>query len=192
MTWKTVKLGEVCKFQGGSQPAKSKFIYTKKEGYIRFLQIRDFKSDKNITYIPNSNKNKICKESDILIGRYGASVGKILSGKSGAYNVALMKTFPDEKLILKKWLYIYLCSNLFQQPLIKISNRAAQNGFSRDDIFNFKFPLPALTEQKKIIFKLDSLEKEILILKKNNDLKIYKLEKLLSALYEENLISNKL
>ena len=37
-----VKLGEVCGFQGGSQPPKEKFIFEKKDGYIRFNQIRDF------------------------------------------------------------------------------------------------------------------------------------------------------
>ena len=46
--WKNVKLGEVCDFKGGSQPPKKEFVYKPKEGYVRFLQIRDFKSDKNI------------------------------------------------------------------------------------------------------------------------------------------------
>ena len=54
--WETVKLGDICSFQGGSQPPKSQFIYEEKEGYVRFLQIRDFKSDKNVTYIPISKK----------------------------------------------------------------------------------------------------------------------------------------
>ena len=36
---------------------------------------------------------------DIMIGRYGASVGKILTGKAGAYNVALMKALPDPTVL---------------------------------------------------------------------------------------------
>lgn len=71
--WDTKKLGEVCEFEGGSQPPKSQFIYEPRPGYVRFLQIRDFGSDKNITFIPESKKNRVCSEGDIMIGRYGAS-----------------------------------------------------------------------------------------------------------------------
>jgi type I restriction enzyme, S subunit len=83
--WEIKKLGEVCDFQGGSQPPKKNFIYEPRKGYVRFLQIRDFGSDKNVTYIPESTRNKYCNEDDILLGRYGASVGKVLMNKAGAY-----------------------------------------------------------------------------------------------------------
>ncbi len=161
MKQKLVKLGDVCDFQGGSQPPKSNFIFEKKKNYIRFIQIRDFNSDKNFTYIPVDKKNRICEEDDILIGRYGASVGKILTGLSGAYNVALMKTKPNQDLINKKFLYYYLKSDLFQKPLQKVSARSAQNGFSKEDICNFSLPLPSLSEQKNIVTKLDKVFSEI-------------------------------
>ena len=127
MSWKLAKLGEICDFQGGSQPPKSAFVYEKKNNYIRFIQIRDFKSKNNLTYIPPSKKNRYCNQDDILIGRYGASVGKILTGLSGAYNVALMKTIPKQDIIDKNYLHLYLSSDLFQKPLIKVSERSAQN-----------------------------------------------------------------
>ena len=171
MSYKIVKLGEICDFLGGSQPPKSNFIFEPKKDYIRFIQIRDFKSDKNFTYIPISKKNNICKNNDILIGRYGASVGKILTGLSGAYNVALMKTIPNEKIIDKKFLYYYLISDLFQEPLKKISERSAQNGFSKDNIYNFSFALPTLLEQQSIVTKLDvafaGINKNIVAIEKN-------------------------
>jgi type I restriction enzyme, S subunit len=159
--WKTVKLGEICDFEGGSQPPKKEFVYEPAEGYIRFLQIRDFKSDKNITYIPIAKKNRLCAEDDILIGRYGASVGQILSGLTGAYNVALMKSIPNEEVISKGWLHAYLTSTLFQHPLMKASSRSAQNGFSKDDIYDFAVPLPPLAEQQSIVAKLDAAFAEI-------------------------------
>jgi type I restriction enzyme S subunit len=159
--WKTVKLGEICNFEGGSQPPKKKFVYEPAEGYVRFIQIRDFKSDKNITYIPIEKKNRLCAEDDILIGRYGASVGKILSGLSGAYNVALMKTIPNEEVVSKGWLHAYLTSTLFLYPLIEVSSRSAQNGFSKDDISDFDVPLPPLEQQKQIVKKLDAAFAEI-------------------------------
>ena len=153
--WETKKLGAVCDFEGGSQPPKSQFLYQPKPGYIRFLQIRDFGSDKNITYIPQSKKNRRCEETDILIGRYGASVGKILTGKAGAYNVALMKTIPNLGLLKRVWFHSYLLSAEFQDRLMNVASRSAQDGFSKEDIFNFPVPVPPLPEQQRIVGILD-------------------------------------
>ncbi|MCP9812641.1 restriction endonuclease subunit S [Synechococcus lacustris] len=149
--WQTKKLGDVCDFEGGSQPPKSEFIYDEKPGYVRFLQIRDFGSDKNITYIRHSKKNRLCDESDILIGRYGASVGKILTGKAGSYNVALMKTLPNLEVLDQSWFYHFLISDEFQKPLLNVADRSAQAGFSKDDIYNFPVPVPPLAEQQRIV-----------------------------------------
>ena len=149
--WQTKKLGDVCDFEGGSQPPKSEFIFEAKPGYVRFLQIRDFGSDKNITYIPEAKKNRICKESDILIGRYGASVGKVLTEKAGAYNVALMKTIPNLEVLNRDWFYNYLVSDKFQVHLLNIADRSAQAGFSKEDIYNFPVPVPPLPEQQRIV-----------------------------------------
>ncbi len=153
--WQIKKLGEVCDFEGGSQPPKSEFIFEEKLGYVRFLQIRDFGSDKNITYIPHSKKNRLCTEQDILIGRYGASVGKILTNKAGAYNVALMKTIPNLKVLNRSWFYNFLRSDEFLYPLLNVADRSAQAGFSKDDIYNFSVPVPPMGEQERIVGILD-------------------------------------
>ena len=153
--WEIKKLGEVCDFQGGSQPPKSNFVFEQKKGYVRFLQIRDFGSDKNITYIPEAKKNRHCNEDDILLGRYGASVGKVLVNKAGAYNVAVMKTIPDEKVLYKKYLFFYLNTDDFQNRLLKTASRSAQDGFSKDDIFDFPILLPPIPEQQRIVAILD-------------------------------------
>ena len=153
--WQAKKLGDVCDFEGGSQPPKSEFIYDEKPGYVRFLQIRDFGSDKNITYIRHSKKNRLCNENDILIGRYGASVGKILTNKAGAYNVALMKTIPNLEVLDQSWFYHFLVSDEFQTPLLNVADRSAQAGFSKDDIYNFPVPVPPLAEQQRIVGLVD-------------------------------------
>ena len=153
--WQTLKLGDVCDFEGGSQPPKSEFIFEAKPNYVRFLQIRDFGSDKNITYIPEAKKNRKCVEDDILIGRYGATVGKILTNKSGAYNVALMKTIPDLALLDRTWFFNYLISDEFQSELLNVAERSAQAGFSKDDIYNFPVLVPPILEQQRIVAILD-------------------------------------
>ena len=80
------KLCDICDFQGGSQPPKEEWSLDLKDGYIRMLQIRDFTQSERIVpeYIKITNSTKTCDEDDILIARYGASLGKILTGLAGA------------------------------------------------------------------------------------------------------------
>jgi type I restriction enzyme S subunit len=165
--WQTKKLGDICDFEGGSQPPKSQFIYEKKPGYVRFLQIRDFGNDKNITFIPDSKKNRGCEQNDILIGRYGASVGKILTSKAGAYNVALMKTIPNLEVLDRSWFYNYLISDEFQSRLLNVADRSAQDGFSKDDIYGFPVPVPSRAEQQRIVGIIDEAFDGIAIAKAN-------------------------
>ncbi len=161
-SYEIVKLKNVCKFQGGNQPPKDNFIYEKKDGYIRFLQIRDFdEPDKFITYIPKTNKNKLCDENDILIGRYGASVGVICTGLKGAYNVALIKCITDKNKLSNKFLYYYLKSKIIQDKIISFSSRAAQAGVNPKHLDEFDLPLPPLDIQNEIAEELDGYQKII-------------------------------
>lgn len=185
----TKKLWEICEFQWWTQPPKSEFIYEEKEWYVRFLQIRDFSNDKNITYIPNSHKNRICKTDDILLARYWASIGKILTGKSWAFNVAILKTIPNENILYKKFFYWYLLCPLFQKLLSTTSQRAAQDWFNQKDIENFLVPLPPLPTQQKIVSKLDSLFEKLdqaITLTKQNLVSIEELNKsILEKIFKE-------
>lgn len=150
------KLSDVCDFQGGSQPPKSEFIFEPQEGYVRLLQIRDFSRDDKAAYIPITKARRFCIEDDIMIGRYGASVGQIHKGKAGSYNVALIKTIPDLTKLDRDYFYYYLTSPLFQKPLLKAADRSAQAGFSKKDIANFLVPIPKLEKQKRIVEVLNA------------------------------------
>ena len=124
------------------------------------LQIRDFTQSATdyVEYVKVSKSLKYCKEDDILIGRYGASVGKILTGLAGAYNVAIIKSIPNEDIIIKKYIKSYFLSPRFQLNLGKVSlHRAAQAGFSKEDIADFVIPVPPAQEQEKIVAELDCL-----------------------------------
>lgn len=155
MSRKEYSFIEVCDIQGGTQPPKDEFVYEKKDGYIRLLQIQDFKREDKTVYIKDRHTLKKCNDDDILIGRYGASIGKILSGLSGAYNVALVKTIPDLKKINKRFLWHFLNSVVFQDFIKNVSTRAAQAGFNKDDLAKLKIYLPSLNEQVKIASVLD-------------------------------------
>ncbi|SDK51900.1 Restriction endonuclease S subunit [Microbulbifer yueqingensis] len=153
--WASTKFTEVLDIQGGTQPPKSQFIDAPKEGYIRLLQIRDFGKKPVPTYIPDTLKLKKCEETDVLIGRYGASLGRICTGMEGAYNVALAKVLAPAN-IESDFLRRYLESEVFQAPL-RLLSRSAQNGFNKGDLDGFDFLLPPAAEQKVIADKLDTL-----------------------------------
>ncbi len=152
-----VNLCDVCDFQGGSQPPKEQWIDEEKDGYIRMLQIRDFTQADRVKpeYVKISPNIKTCCEDDILIARYGASVGKILTGLSGAYNVAIMKTIPDENMLNKRYLYYYLLSDVFQNAILNVGSRAAQAGFNKTDLQEIRISCPNLGKQEEICRILD-------------------------------------
>ncbi|EFM20320.1 MULTISPECIES: restriction endonuclease subunit S [unclassified Pantoea] len=153
--WVLSKFTDLMDVQGGTQPPKSEFIAEEKEGYIRLLQIRDFGKKPVPTYIPETKKLKTCRKEDLLIGRYGASLGRICTGHEGAYNVALAKViYPQE--LERSYIRYYLESEIFQFPL-KLLSRSAQNGFNKEDLSRFDFLLAPRDEQKIIAEKLDTL-----------------------------------
>jgi len=178
-----VSLTDICDFQGGTQPPKDEWIDQPAQGYVRMLQIRDFtQSDKNyIEYVKDTGKLKTCIEDDILIGRYGASIGKILTGLAGAYNVAIVKTIPDEKVVSKKYLYWYLNSQYFQRFISNVGSRAAQAGFNKNDLGAAQIPLVDKERQEEICEVLEKANKLISLRKQQ----LAKLDELVKARFVE-------
>ncbi|MEG2196555.1 MAG: restriction endonuclease subunit S, partial [Cellulosilyticaceae bacterium] len=147
-----VKLTDACDFQGGSQPPKDQWITTPKEGYIRMLQIRDFTQNRVVEeFIKLTNTTKTCEEDDILIARYGASVGKILTGLAGAYNVAIMKTIPRPEILDKRYLYYFLKTEYFQNIIQNVGSRAAQAGFNKAELESINIYIQSLDEQQETV-----------------------------------------
>ncbi|MDD2389673.1 MAG: restriction endonuclease subunit S [Desulfobacterales bacterium] len=107
-------------------------------------------------YIPKDLASKFCTKGDILLGRYGASVGKLFWAFDGAYNVALAKVIHSPKIICPKFLFLTLESNVFQRHLYSAS-RSAQAGFNKGDIHPIVLPFPPFAEQKRIVAKVDEL-----------------------------------
>ena len=138
---KHISLSDLMDYAGGSQPPASEFVFSERDGYIRFVQIRDYDTDSHITYIPDSPKNKLCEEHDIMIARYGASLGRICFGINGAYNVALAKVFP-KKSFFREFLRCYLSSRTFYEGINNKGGRSAQAGFNQSDINSFEIDFP--------------------------------------------------
>ena len=152
-------LGEVCEFIGGSQPPKSVFSKTKKADNIRLIQIRDYKSDKHVVYIPRALARRFCNADDVMIGRYGPPLFQILRGLEGAYNVALMKAVPDESKLSRDFLFFFLRHSTILEYVIYHSERAAgQIGLTKETLAPYPIALPSLVNQQKIVETITELE----------------------------------
>ena len=151
-TWCWVRHNQLFEISGGSQPPKSQFVDSPKSGYIRLYQIRDYGSNPMPVYIPQEKANKITKEGDIILARYGGSLGKVFWAKDGAYNVAMAKVNPlfDSEFVNKQYLFLFYQSSIYQY-LVKDHSRSAQAGFNKDDLKDLFFPLPPLEEQSRIV-----------------------------------------
>jgi type I restriction enzyme S subunit len=82
--WRLLNFGKFCDIQGGNQPPKSQFSDEPRPGYVRMFQIRDLGDRPVPVYISMESTNRFCREGEILIGRYGASVGKVFWAQDGA------------------------------------------------------------------------------------------------------------
>ncbi len=156
--WALVTIDDVASFSGGSQPAKNFFSSEPKDGYIRLIQIRDYKTSEYETYIPAYLARKLCSEHDIMIGRYGPPIFQILRGISGAYNVALIKTEP-KRLIDREYLFYILKTDRLFLLMDMLSQRSSgQTGIELPALKAYPIPLPSKQEQIAISNVLSDID----------------------------------
>ena len=142
------RMDEVVEFQGGSQPDKKFFEYEPTDDNIRLIQIRDYKTDKFITYIPRAMAKRFCTADDIMIGRYGPPIFQILQGIEGSFNVALMKATPKKGN--KEFVRQFLKQECLLDYLEGMSKRTAgQDGIQMDKLKAYPFPLPPVELQNQ-------------------------------------------
>ena len=156
-SWEWVLHNDIINLVGGSQPPKSNFSSENREGYIRLYQIRDYGTTPVPVYIPLDLAQKRTNKGDILLARYGGSLGKVFRAEYGAYNVAMTKVVVKYTgLIDIDFAYIYYLAPIYQHKLKTIS-RTAQVGFNEVDFFDLYFPLPPLAEQRRIVSEIERI-----------------------------------
>lgn len=157
-----LRIEDVCDFVGGSQPPKSEFINIPRDGYVRLIQTRDYKTEAFPTYILTNSTKKFCDAKDIMIGRYGPPIFQICRGLTGAYNVALLKAKP-KKLIDQEYLYYFLKQDAVFQYVDKLSARTGgQTGVDLVSLNKYPICLPEdIHDQKKLVSVLSALDAKI-------------------------------
>ncbi|WP_305861927.1 restriction endonuclease subunit S [Helicobacter pylori] len=156
-------LGELITWISGSQPPKSCHIYEYKEGYIRFIQNRDYSSNDYITYIPISKNNKICYQYDIMIDKYGEA-GAVRFGLQGAYNVALSKiSVLDQSM--QEYIRSYLNSKPIKKYLSNACMASTRSSLNENHIYSLMLPIPPIN----LLQKYEKIAKNIITAIINNN-----------------------
>ena len=156
---------------------------------MRFYQIRDAKSDKFATYVPDDSKLHKVTERDFLMNAY-RYVGEVFRGVSGAFNVALCKlAIIDFEKVNEDYLYYMIPSHLIKGELLKTSARSLIPSMSVKELAKLKVPIPSFEEQKEISRKIIDLEKQQIVLLNIYKKKLYQLNYLKAALLAQELQS---
>lgn len=152
--WNASNILDVVNWVGGAQPPKSTFIYEPRNGYVRFIQNRDYADDNYKTWIPESKGNKICDRLDIMMDKYG-DAGRIRFGLAGAYNVALAK-IAIEKDNLREYIRGFLSSEAIYQYLYNACMASTRASLNEEILGNLNLAIPS----KEILSKYQSIAEQ--------------------------------
>lgn len=156
--WKPHTFDQAVDLVGGSQPPKTTFVHEEQPDYVRLIQIRDYKSDRHLTYIPRALARRFCSATDVMIGRYGPPIFQIFRGLEGAYNVALMKAVPKGDLLTNDYLYYWLQRDDLLKFVEAGSDRTAgQDGVRKEHLIKYPMFVPIVPEQAEIVRRVETL-----------------------------------
>jgi type I restriction enzyme S subunit len=162
--WVWVRLGDICKVQGG-YAFKSKDY--KNEG-IPVLRISNIKNnsvqfDEETVYVDRKLKefyaDFLLRKGDIVIALSGATTGKygIYKREDEAFlnqRVGRLKFIGQN---LTNHLYVFYYLEIIRQNILRKAYGAAQPNISTNELENFSLPVPPFSEQQRIVSKIEEL-----------------------------------
>src|SRR5690606_31121668 len=74
--WRWLRFWDIAWCYRGHNPPKMNFRKEAQEGYVRFVQITDFKTDSRAVYVPESKQLKRVKRGEIIMAAY-RHIGKL-------------------------------------------------------------------------------------------------------------------
>ena len=162
--WVMCKLSDVCKINSGFAFSSNDYC-TEGIPLVRISNIKNNTIDlSECVFIQNTIDNKfLISKGDLLIAMSGATTGKIgiYDKNSIAYlnqRVGNVKILSNT-LLLPEYRNIYMLSKV--NEILNIAYGGAQPNISTSDIENLDFMLPPLSEQKRIVTKVEDLLRAI-------------------------------
>ena len=164
-SWKWIKLGEVVSVLGGKRIPVGRTLTTDNTGY-KYIRVSDMKDGSvltdNLLYVPTdiypSISRYVIHKEDVYITVAGTigRVGKIPPEIDGA-NLTENADRLVFSIIDQDWLIRCLESSLVQQQIIDATTKVGQPKLAIKRIQELLIPLPPLTEQKRIVAKIEEL-----------------------------------
>lgn len=109
-------LGDMCKFQQGTQIPVEEQCEEKITGYKRFLRIIDYTQAPQPPRYVNV-KGKEIDEKSVVIVRYGATAGFVGRGYQGVLANNLFEIIPDESVLSREFLFLALKYGTFEKDI---------------------------------------------------------------------------
>ena len=167
--WAWCRLGEVCEFKGGGTPDKLDLSYW--GGNLNWASVKDIKgkflysTEDKITELglKNSAAN-LAKIDDIIL------ITRILPGKAiitkieTAINQDLKIVLP--KIEIEKQFLLYFFKYV-ENDFVEKANGTTVKGIKLECLTSTPIPLPSLTEQHRIVAKIEAIFAQIDLLEQN-------------------------
>ncbi|MFB2864361.1 restriction endonuclease subunit S [Aeromonas sp. MdU4] len=166
--WVWVKFGELSEFINGD---RSKNYPNKNEYVAQGMPWINTGHIEPSGILTSSDMNFITKEkfdslrsgkiieTDIVYCLRGATFGKtafVTPYKEGAIASSLMIIRPYN-ISLREFIYIYLISPFGRAQIFRFDNGSAQPNLSANSVMMYAFPCPPISEQHRIVAKVDEL-----------------------------------
>lgn len=153
--WNWVRLRDVIWCYRGHNPPKSDFVTSARPGYVRFIQITDFKTDSMAVYVPITRHLKMVYRGEIIMAAY-RHVGKVSRHVEGAFNVALCKV-NEIGPMNRDFIELLIGTDLVRGELLRASERGHIPSMHSDHLLSLWVPIPPQLEQKRILEKYAEL-----------------------------------
>ncbi len=164
--WVWCRLGEIAYIASGSTPSQDSFV-SSGIPYLKMYNLKNQRIDfySKPQYIKEEIHNGQLKRSrtnvgDLIMNIVGPPLGKLAiipeSLPEANFNQAGVLIRPLISIEINKWIYNYL-SEMSEIDSIATKGVAGQDNISVTQTNNIKLPLPPLSEQTRIVKKLDQL-----------------------------------
>jgi len=161
MNWRKTTLGSVGIWSTGGTPSRQVSNYF--DGGIPWIKSGDLndgivtKTDETISQMGLDKSNaKLLPKGTISIALYGATIGKLgILGIEAATNQACANCVINEKIITTRYLFYFLRSQ--KSYFVQVGQGGAQPNITNWIIWEWPIVIPPLTEQHRIIEKIDRL-----------------------------------
>ena len=160
--WVWVRLGAVCFFENGYAFKSDKFSSEKGIPVIRISNIKENNVDLDDcikTLEENIDEKYIVHQGDLLIAMSGATTGK--NGVYMSANIAYLNQrvgnikVKNKELLIEKFRNFYIAN--MQNEILNTAYGGTQPNISSQKMSVMTFPLPPLSEQQRIVERIEEL-----------------------------------